>query len=567
MVQIHPQHISLDGLLSKRLFRIPEYQRAYSWESKHRRELFDDIRKSYGAGNAKNHFMATVVGLRRDKRLIVTDEHQVIEVVDGQQRITTLILLLKAIEEALDDSDQTEARVKSDLHDTLVKPDKATPLLLQTNQDTSGYFSNYIRTGKFPDSKVALTLADRQLLTAMKQCETFVSEWIADGLSLLTLVGHLKNRLTFIFHEIGDESIVYSVFEVLNSRGLEVSWFDRLKSMLMSVVFEAVTGNSDELIRQVHDIWANIYRAVGLRLGLSTESLRFAATLRSPHRPSRSLSADDAVSTLMAQSQDPSKVMDTSNWLLDVTKRVDELSGDPRLSAVTEIAHARLVAVAVKLHSELNETERNAVLSTWEKVTFRIYGIHRRDARTAVGDYVRLAWDIHNENLSADKIIAALSDLGKYYPCRVEDVRKELGERPAYGEDATFSPEELRYFFRRYEEHLSREADEDLDNKQWRKIWESGVASTIEHILPQSTDAPHVHWLGNLTLLPPGLNSKLQDKSPRVKATSYKETRLLGARNVADSIKKMKKHSKWSKNNITQREWELFKWAAKEWAD
>ena len=451
-MQIQPQLFTLDQMLSKRLFRIPEYQRAYSWGSKQRADLFEDIRASFDAGTGKVHFMATVVGLRRNKLLIVTDEHQVIEVVDGQQRITTLVLLLKAAEDALDESIDYEAKVKEDLRETLVKPDEVSLLLLQTNHDTSHHYSNYIRTGNHPDVSKANTLADRELLSAIRECGEFVADWKRGGRSLLQLVGHLKNRLTFIFHEIGDESLVYSVFEVLNSRGLEVSWFDGLKSMLMAVVFESDSGNREELISQVHAIWGDIYRAVGLRLGLSTESLRFAATLRTKNRPSQALGEERSVETLLSQCESPAQVIEVSLWLLTVTECVDELLADRRMNAVTQIAHARLVAAAVRLRNDLTRSEKSVILSTWEKVTFRICGIHQRDARSAVGQYVRLAWDIQNKKLTAKDVIAELSNTGQHYTCSERTLRDELGREDAYGTFSVFSPEELRYFFQRYEE-------------------------------------------------------------------------------------------------------------------
>ena len=102
MMQIQPQHVSFGELIHGRLFRIPHYQRAYSWRRLHRAALFEDIRRTRQGGEDRQHFMATIVGLRRGKLTIVIDEYQVIEVVDGQQRITTLVLLLKCIAQALD---------------------------------------------------------------------------------------------------------------------------------------------------------------------------------------------------------------------------------------------------------------------------------------------------------------------------------------------------------------------------------------------------------------------------------------------------------------------------------
>ena len=248
-MNIQPQHLTLGSLLYNRLFRIPQYQRAYSWQTRHRNDLFNDIEKSQASPTDNSHFMATIVGLRGDKQTIVTDEYQILDIVDGQQRITTLILLLKAIAK----SNSVDEKVAREIQEMLVKPDKTSLLLLQTNHDTTGYFADYLRYGKKPSPDRAKTLADRELLTAMHECEEFADDWGNRVGPLEELVSHLKNRLSFILHEIDEEAIVYTVFEVLNSRGLDVLWLDRLKSMLMAVVFDSKTGNRKEIIKEVHE--------------------------------------------------------------------------------------------------------------------------------------------------------------------------------------------------------------------------------------------------------------------------------------------------------------------------
>ena len=66
----------------------------------------------------------------------------------------------------------------------------------------------------------------------------------------------LRNQLSVIFHEIEDEGLVYTVFEVLNSRGLDVTWFDKLKSLLMAVVFEhGDAGGRSDTLDELHNIW------------------------------------------------------------------------------------------------------------------------------------------------------------------------------------------------------------------------------------------------------------------------------------------------------------------------
>ena len=565
MIGIQPQHVTLAQLFQSRLFRIPQYQRSYSWGTKQRQDLFSDIERIHAHGTEQSHFMATIVGLRRQQIIIGTTQHQLVEIVDGQQRITTLILLLKSIAVALKNLDKADASVREEIHASLVKDDNATLLLLQTNHDSSDYFANYLRNGLHPSSAMAKTVADRELLSAIEECERFVSGWTEDGNSIVALVTLLKNRLTFILHEISDESLVYSVFEVLNSRGLEVSWFDRLKSMLMAIVFEK-SGNQSEIIDQVHQLWSQIYSCVGLRLGLSTESLRFAATLRSRNCPSRPLSEGDAVNLLVSQSiEGVDQVIETTRWLLDVTRAVDVLAANGTRNAVTRIAQARMVATAINLRQDFSEKKRAKILEKWEKVTFRVYGMFRRDARWAVGDYVRLAWRIVQEKLSCRETIGALSVIGNKFP--VEEAVDSLRNVNCY----TYWREELRYFLYKYEEHLSKQAGQNFRNEQWNRIWEATSAGSVEHIRPQNwwiergkeSDEGRMHSLGNLLLLPPGLNSKLSDLPPRKKADSYNRTGLLIASDVANSIIA----SGWTLKKIKEREAELLEWALEEWAD
>ncbi len=295
-------------------------------------------------------------------------------------------------------------------------------------------------------------------------------------------------------------------------------------------------------------------------MGLSTESLRFAATLRLPKCPSRPLGEEDAARLLSDQSQGgAAEVIKTTKRLKAVTEAVDQLIADQRKNAVTNIAQARLVATAVHLRSDLGNNEKNQVLRRWENVTFRIYGMcskdDHNDARTAVGDYVRLAWRIVNEKLSANEILTELSKIGERVPITkaVENLRKT--------DCYTDWQEELRYFFGRYEEYLAKKAGQNFDNEQWNRIWQGSAADSIEHILPQSSEKAWIHWLGNLTVLPPRLNSRLGATAPKDKGDAYTKTGLFVAQEVVVGL------PGWGERAILEREANLLEWARKEWAD
>ena len=557
-LEMQPQHFTFGEMIHGRLFRIPSYQRAYSWQRRQRMDLFEDIQRTWDAGDGRHHFMATIVGLRRERRTIIIDEHQVIDIVDGQQRLTTLILLLKSIAKALDRADAVGKWLGREVDESLVKPDEASLLLLQTNHDTSNHFADYLRNGTTPHPRVATTLADRELLQAIRDCEQFVSHWQQKA-SVADLLAMIRNRLTFIFYEIGNEAVVYTVFEVLNSRGLDVSHFDRLKSLLMAVVFESDTGNRDELIHEIHGLWGEIYQFIGLRLETDIEALRCAATLKCAARPSKPLSAQDSVEVLVEQSKNsPAKVIETTRWLKSVTEAVVNLASDSRRNTVVRIFQARLLATAIGLRSDLSESEKDKLLRAWESVSFRIYGLMDRDARSIVGDYVRLSWDVINCNHSADELLKRILDIGSGFP--VEKVIEDIRGSNWYSD--TESKEDLRYFLCRYEEHLVNRAGQLFDNEQWNHIWEASAADSIEHILPQSSgDEEYMHRIGNLVLLPPKLNSQLGDKSPGEKADAYLKTGLLQAQEVVQHL------PNWDREAIEKRERELLQWAMEEWSD
>ncbi len=560
MIKIQPQYLSLSKLLDRRLFSIPDYQRAYSWTAQQRQDLFEDLIKTHSKGKDEGHFMAAVVCLRRGTQDLGTDEFQKLDVVDGQQRITTLIVLLKAISLALDSKDKAQSKLQEELSALLVKPDSDELLLLQTNHDSSHYFVDFLRKGKSVPAASAKTTADREILSAIDDCRRFVSHWQTNKNDLIALGALLKNRLFFLLHEIEEEKTVYTVFEVLNSRGLSVSWLDRLKSILMGIAFELPKAANGSLIKELHTKWRDIYAVIGLRQGLSTEALRFAATLRARTSPSRTMSEEDSVHALRDVALSGAKSLrEVASWLLDVTKATDKVVANHRLNAVTRIGQARLLAVAIHLRDDLSKEEKEKLLAQWERVTFRIYGMLGNDARTRVGDYIRLAWMVVNEKPTADGIRKKIAAIGEDFS--IDEAVDELRDANCYeGWEV-----ELRYFMFRYEEYLSKQKGMIFSKDQWEKIWMASPSDSIEHIHAKSK-APEKqkHRLGNLVLLTPNLNSKLSVKPAKEKADAYAKTGLLVAGKVAAKIEEC---GGWSKREIDARERELLAWARIEWAN
>ena len=154
-----------------------------------------------------------------------------------------------------------------------------------------------------------------------------------------------------------------------------------------------------------------------------------------------------------------------------------------------------------------------------------------------------LAWKIVNEQENVEEIEGEIRSIGKKFP--IEKAVDELRNTNCYDGWR----DSLRYFMYRYEEHLTSEAGTNFRNEQWERIWEASSSDSIEHIFPQDSTPDDIrHVLGNLMMLPPGLNSKLQDKPPAQKLDAYKQTGLLSAIEVADFVE-----GGWSKERDSKR--------------
>lgn len=571
---IEPKYKNLNALFSDRVFRIPKYQRYYSWASKQRKDLFSDIRALKDKGVDRDHFMATIVCYQTDEvKEIGSKEYRLYDVVDGQQRLTTLIILIKCIHLALGDGEE-----KEELGKIVVKSD-GNLILLQTNNTNKHIFNAFIRDGTFPSKDKIATHADRNIFLGIKECTQFVEQWKEDFGDSLSLLRIIRNKLGFVVFDTDDSRIVYSLFEVLNSRGLAVDWLDKCKSSLMGIAFEkAETDDSrTNYLEELNDLWGNIYTELSKYPVSGQEVLRVTATLymgTESGKPKKAESALDSLASACFLAGDTVKI---SNWIYDVAKTLVNLQSNIHLGPVTNILQARVLAVAISLTNSVTSNERSRLLAQWEKVTFRIYGLYAKDSRSKVGDYVRLANKIMNKSSGASRyseIMDSLRGIGADYPVD-RAVDEELKGKDIY--DA--NQEVVRYLLWRYEEYLAiTTGSNTIVNEELKaQIWQARSASeSIEHVMPQNPESGGawdgkteensrydliVNGIGNLILLPMPINNEAKRQGFVAKKGVYRKSE--GLRLVQEILEL----DDWSEKEIKQREHKIFEWVKSEWSD
>lgn len=222
------------------VFTIPGYQRPYAWGTEQAQELLDDLLTALPAASeqltdAAPYFLGSIV-------LIKSETSPEATVVDGQQRLTTLTLLLAAIRAAVQDvSVQTGITKRIYEHGDVVSATQARYRLSLRERDRD-FFRKYVQ---HEDGLQTLTQLDTRLPDAQARlranAQVFADELTTlDQGELVRLVQFIITRCYLVTVATPDLDSAYRIFGVLNSRGLDLSATDILKAEIIGGITPAL---------------------------------------------------------------------------------------------------------------------------------------------------------------------------------------------------------------------------------------------------------------------------------------------------------------------------------------
>ncbi len=228
-----------DIFCEKYYFRIPSYQRPYAWKIEHAQTLLDDLLNAIGnlddvSDDLDSYFLGSMV-------IVKEEDKPNAEVIDGQQRLTTLTILLAAIRALLERSDE-QAYITPYIYNKgnpLTKtPDRYHLRLRERDaeffqeliqKDTKLEKLRKINVAGLPDSRKNIVENTRNYLQVLsshtqKQLETIASYILTQ--TFLIIVSTL------------DRDSAYRIFSILNDRGLNLSYSDILKAETIGKIEE-----------------------------------------------------------------------------------------------------------------------------------------------------------------------------------------------------------------------------------------------------------------------------------------------------------------------------------------
>ncbi len=537
--------LNLDGVIEKGVFEIPSYQRGYAWQKGQLEDFWNDLEHVSKLGD-KFHYMhsLTLRGLENEF------EDSAFEIIDGQQRLATSLILLGLLAKTTQNKDPKYSLINlepvlsykyyglSEAFRAIMEEEKD----LKRFQTSSFYAKNLIDAHAFFQEKIS----DTPVGTLEKMFDALIK------------------KMLFSVVELNDNRIdPFSSFETINNRGKDLSTLELLKNRLHFVAHKICDEEDLENLQQeINDTYTRIYH--DLR-SFEDDHLRdflkhFVAYYYGEKRDFKERllnTAFDAhkkyddlydeykkINDLLLHLSYSSKVwyflhtLDDEELRIEITPKMRGLLDKMRrLNALSDNAFLPLllslftIQLAVRSGDERHYTtkELEDLLEYLERFGFLIYGV-AGSKNTAKNEWIGLAFKaIQACRFWGDKItIEDLPTLEKSFFNRQGNSALELLEESIHSKKNTEKwyqwGKALNYLLYEYELYHNPETTLNFDDS----------IESIEHILPQKPDQgysakekswaknPHIaHALGNLLLIPKNANSSLSNKPFEEKRKEY----------------------------------------------
>lgn len=575
---------AVSALLSvddKVIYTIPRYQREYTWGKWQWDTLFEDLIE-----NAPCYFLGSIICINQS---IDTLKVQSLELVDGQQRVTTLSILMAAIYRSYSDLDidldEEEIVAKLNLKHKLALKGKNVQARLVPqvqNNNQQDYFWVLKEANVFKESEYPPHAGNRRILRAYRHFYNRINSYLSqskDSLLALTELIEKVNTATLVKIEVASHSDAYTLFESLNNRGVPLTAIDLIKNKLLSKLESDDEGQIDKHFNN----WMKVLSSLGDDYAIQERFFRHNYNAFKPllkdianvpvatksnlihiyeklisHNAEKFLNKMMYLSALYAQIISKNFVPEQPK-LTYLLKDLDRVQGTP--------SHLLLLILFAEKDS-LNITDE--ILEKITQLLIAFFVRRNTTDKPATRDLTKIFMDLSSEVtlLKGECIYDLVSSTLIRVSADDKTFIKGLSGN-IYDDNKAV----CRFVLCAIEQsHMTRETERDLWAVKGNQfVW------TIEHIFPQGDNIPkawvdmmaggdevlahefkdsHVHKLGNLTIS--GYNSTLGTKSFIEKRDRKDQKgRAVGYNNGLYLNKMLCDSDSWSINNIDSRTQEL----------
>ena len=234
-------------------YEVPAYQRPYSWEKGNVQQLLDDVWEAFTASD-EEYFIGSLITIEREKGRLY-------DIVDGQQRLTTLNLIFSRLRDAVDEPAKSELGRRV-LPRNALTGEEETPRLTLRQRDQN-FFRRHVLAGEaVPEAarKEIDKLQDapkQRIIENLEAIDGFIAQ--QDQKTLKLFANYLLSKVYVVFVTTSSLQSAYRLFNVLNARGMALSNADLIKNMLFAQLGGNAAQSSD-----LDDAWLELEEQVGI---------------------------------------------------------------------------------------------------------------------------------------------------------------------------------------------------------------------------------------------------------------------------------------------------------------
>lgn len=600
-MKITPSQLTISQLLSSKneQFFIPAYQRRYAWGNRQLVELFEDINL---LDKNDSHFLGTI--------LLLTESHKaninMLEVVDGQQRIISLSLLMEAIKDRFVELERKD--IVSEIEGYLYcqgmdrKKQKKIALGDLDEPDYSKVLELKTETDNIPESEIK----NKKLLNAYIEFKKWITEYTFD--QLYEFYFKLINNAVVVRLDTEKAKDAYKLFETINNRGLRLSPTDIIKNFLLG--HASMIG--EEALKKVRECWKNLivsldgietdaffrhylmgklHRKIPLSKLIYEFKRYYLTTVRESNilpeyrlfNEFKEYEADDG-----NHDSDNNQSESGSNNSSDTSSEKIPITGFAESLSLAADTYARIINGTFadkEINRHLNNLKRIESTPTY---TFLLYLFQQKinkkiliDALKMIASFI-LRWHICEYRTSTlEDIFPKLTIKNK------ENVLNEIEEylKKDSPENKVFEEKFASHSFKGNEnraKYVLEQFEYNLIGDQGEYVINSGKEVHLEHIIPQTIDTKkackeygdwvrylgsnalekhgrYVDKIGNYTLLGQRLNIKASNNPFRSKKKEYSKSNINLTKDIAANFPRFKYQQ------VDQRSKDLAKIAIKLW--
>lgn len=255
----------IPDIFANNYFRIPDYQRGYAWKAdKQLPDLWDDIEDipTNPSGGYKPHYTGAISlqktsfdKLSKSEQKLLQSGSNIYDVVDGQQRLTTILILLFELYKKLNDKKIYNQYIKEKGKNAVYKFSYGTE---------NGDYNYFLRKKIFEDPN-SICKGKSVYTNNLREAKQF----FCDKLAPLTpkqarrIFSKVTTALMFDIKIIDDSFDVQAVFETMNNRGKPLTILEKLKNRLLFLNSKLTNCDNEQLAKIINDCWGLIYNSLG----------------------------------------------------------------------------------------------------------------------------------------------------------------------------------------------------------------------------------------------------------------------------------------------------------------